>query len=76
MSTELTVAQHVIQIANLEGRLAKIEKTLESQDTKLDELIGYASMAKGAGWTIIRVGGWLTAVSAGLWALAAHFRIV
>ena len=67
-NTELVVRLDE-RVKNIEQDVLDIKITLGKQDTKLDELVGYASMAKGAGWIIIKMGGWLTAIAAAAWTI-------
>ena len=60
-------------------RLSKLEQTvaiqqewLRSMDHKLDELIAAANMGKGAWWFMMKIGGLIIVLGAGMAWLADH----
>jgi hypothetical protein len=74
MADQVTLAVHDQRIIQLERRVEDMDKKIESIDGKLDTIISYASMAKGAGWIIFKIGAWLTAISGTIYTIVQNWR--
>ena len=58
--TDVQLARYDERIKAVETDVHEIKNALMKQDEKLDELLGYAKLARGLGWGLFKLGAVIT----------------
>lgn len=72
--SDAKIAEHEVEITYLQQEVSELKKAVNNMETKLDELIGYARMAQGAGWILVKLGSVITVVVGAVWALVTNWN--